>query len=470
MASMFSTHEAFNIAFKFLSTSASLAGIWMLLRTVAGEVILQELKSYFLFFFHYCFTLPSPNLTLVIDESSRMPRDEVYDAARLYLAGKTSPKTKRVRLSKSKRQEHFALSVEKDEEIIDDFEGTEFKWKYKSIQPPGPANEEKNFFELTFNRKFLDKVLDSYLDHVLDSAKEIEEKTKVVKIYSRQFPRRHNDIWGSMILGHPATFDNVAMAPGQREMIIDDLNRFVERREYYKRVGKAWKRGYLLYGPPGTGKSSLIAAMANYLKFDIYDMELATMHSDSDLKRVLLSTTNRSILAIEDMDCGIKLPDRENHWASDKLHRKLTLSGLLNFIDGLWSSCGDAKIIVVTTNNKDRLDPSLLRPGRMDVQINLSYCTVDAVRILASNYLDISTRDHPLFGKVESLIENTEVTPAEVAGELMKNEGVDLALQGLVSFLERTRSGCDKIEEQVAEIGEANSLTSGIRIDEDQVE
>ncbi|GLT82730.1 hypothetical protein SLE2022_010870 [Rubroshorea leprosula] len=273
-----------------------------------------------------------------------------------------------------------------------------------------------------------------------------------------------------MILGHPATFDNVAMAPGQREMIIDDLNRFVERREYYKRVGKAWKRGYLLYGPPGTGKSSLIAAMANYLKFDIYDMELATMHSDSDLKRVLLSTTNRSILAIEDMDCGIKLPDRENHWASDKLHRKLTLSGLLNFIDGLWSSCGDAKIIVVTTNNKDRLDPSLLRPGRMDVQINLSYCTVDAVRILASNYLDISTRDHPLFGKVESLIENTEVTPAEVAGELMKNEGVDLALQGLVSFLERTRSGCDKIEEQVAEIGEANSLTSGIRIDEDQVE
>ncbi|KAM0970368.1 hypothetical protein COP2_018833 [Malus domestica] len=37
--------------------------------------------------------------------------------------------------------------------------------------------------------------------------------------------------------------------------------------------------------------------------------------------------------------------------------------GLLNFIDGLWSSFGDERIIVFTTNKKDRLDPALLRPG-----------------------------------------------------------------------------------------------------------
>ncbi|KAK9177111.1 hypothetical protein WN944_029130 [Citrus x changshan-huyou] len=40
--------------------------------------------------------------------------------------------------------------------------------------------------------------------------------------------------------------------------IMDDLERFLQRKEFYRRVGKAWKRGYLLYGPPGTGKSSLI--------------------------------------------------------------------------------------------------------------------------------------------------------------------------------------------------------------------
>ncbi|GKV29586.1 hypothetical protein SLEP1_g38497 [Rubroshorea leprosula] len=353
MASMSYTYEAFNIAFKFLSTSASLAGIWMLLRTAAGEVILDELKSFFFFFFHYRF--PSTNLTFVIHEPSSMPRDEVYDAAKLYLVGKISPKTKRLRLGRTERQEHFAFSIEKDEEIVDTFDGTEFKWTYKTIDR---EDVEENFFELTFNRKFKDKVLNSYLGHVLNSAKEIEEKNKVVKIYSRHLRRNRDDAWGSMILGHPATFDNVAMDPKLRKTIIDDLNRFMERRAYYKTVGKAWKRGYLLYGPPGTGKSSLIAAMANHLNFAIYDMELATMSSDLDLKRVLLAAPSRSILAIEDMDCGFKLPDRENYWASDKSQRKLTLSGLLNFIDGLWSSCGDAKIIVSPSHDSDKISLS----------------------------------------------------------------------------------------------------------------
>ncbi|GLT82757.1 hypothetical protein SLE2022_011050 [Rubroshorea leprosula] len=263
-----------------------------------------------------------------------------------------------------------------------------------------------------------------------------------------------------MILEHPATFDTVAMDPELKKMIIDDLERFVRRRKFYKKVGKAWKRGCLLYGPPGTGKSSLIAAMANYLKFDIYDLELASIYSNSGLRNVLLSTPNRSILVIEDIDCSIQVQDRENHLDIDNSNGRLTLSGIMNSIDGLWSSCGDEKIIMLTTNHKDRLDSALLRPGRMDVHINLSYCTVDAFRILASNYLDISNRDHPLFGEIKSLIQSTEVTPAEVAEELMRSEDADLALQGLVNFLKHKRSKCDETEEEVAKIEEANSLKS----------
>ncbi|KAM1859677.1 hypothetical protein ACFX13_011949 [Malus domestica] len=101
------------------------------------------------------------------------------------------------------------------------------------------------------------------------------------------------------------------MDPKLKEELINDLDRFVKRKEFYGRVGKAWKRGYLLYGPPGTGKSSLIAAMANYLKFDVYDLELMQIRSNSELRRLLVSTANRSIQVIEDIDCSIELSDRK---------------------------------------------------------------------------------------------------------------------------------------------------------------
>ena len=53
---------------------------------------------------------------------------------------------------------------------------------------------------------------------------------------------------------------------------------------------------------------------------------------------------------------------------------KVTLSGLLNFIDGLWSAIGGEGIIVFTTNYVEKLDPALIRGGRMDKHIELSYC------------------------------------------------------------------------------------------------
>jgi chaperone BCS1 len=113
------------------------------------------------------------------------------------------------------------------------------------------------------------------------------------------------------------------------------------------------------------------------------------------------------------------------------------LSGLLNFIDGLWSSCGDERIIVFTTNYKDKLDPALLRPGRMDMHIHMSYCTPCGFKILASNYLNV--KEHSLCSEIDELIMETEVTPAEVAEELMKNEDVDTTLTGLIGFLERKK-------------------------------
>ena len=129
---------------------------------------------------------------------------------------------------------------------------------------------------------------------------------------------------------------------------------------------------------------------------------------------------------------------------------QLTLSGLLYFIDGLWSSCGDERIIIFTTNHKDRLDPALLRPGRMDMHIHMSYCTYQGFKLLASNYLAIDGH-HKLFPAVESLMMETQVTPAQVAEEMMKCEDADIALEGLLKLLKRKKMEDDGFDEVKAE-------------------
>lgn len=54
-----------------------------------------------------------------------------------------------------------------------------------------------------------------------------------------------------------------------------------------------------------------MAAIANYLKFDVYDLDIKEVQCNSDLRRLLIGTANRSILVIEDVDCNAGLQNRE---------------------------------------------------------------------------------------------------------------------------------------------------------------
>ncbi|BBH07952.1 P-loop containing nucleoside triphosphate hydrolases superfamily protein [Prunus dulcis] len=374
-------------------------------------------------------------LTLIIREEGS-PSNQVYDAAHLYLPTiqLINPSTRTIGVTKTPRRETVKLAIESGEQVPDTFDGIDLNWLYVVEKCPDGCDERR--FELTFQKEHKDKVMTFYLAYVVRRAEVIKQESKILNL-------RNVNSYDQVEFEHPATFETIAMEPGLKRKIIKDLERFVSRREFYKKVGKAWKRGYLLYGPPGTGKSSLIAAIANYLKFDVFELELDAIDSDSELKRALLSTTNRSILVIEDIDCSVN-KDKEN---------RFTLSGLLNFMDGLWSSCGDERIIVFTTNHKDRLDPALLRPGRMDVHIYMGYCTPSGFKVLASNYLGIPDLDgHGLYGEIVGLLESTKVTPAEICEELLKtndeddDEDADAALERLVDFFKLKKLEGDKPE------------------------
>uniref|UniRef100_A0A0A9DND3 Uncharacterized protein n=1 Tax=Arundo donax TaxID=35708 RepID=A0A0A9DND3_ARUDO len=175
--------------------------------------------------------------------------------------------------------------------------------------------------------------------------------------------------------------------------------------------------------------------MANYLRFNLYDLDLSVVYSNSALQRLLIGMPNKSIFVIEDIDCCFSTASREEEKEDDSHYeRRITLSGLLNFIDGLWSTCGEKRIIVFTTNYKERLDPALLRPGRMDMHVYMGYCGWEAFKTLARNYFLID--DHALFPAIQVLLSTVEVTPAEVTEMLLRSEDADVALQGLVKLFQ----------------------------------
>ncbi|KAI3502868.1 hypothetical protein L1887_31238 [Cichorium endivia] len=402
----------------------------------------------------------SSKITLHIGEKDGMFRNQMFDAAEAFLSTRVNFDSKFFRITKNVKEDHINIKFAKSELIIDSFEGISVTWKYVIVPPKpkersdghdgdGGESPEKKYIEMKFEKEHKETVINSYLPWILEKSKELEDQKKEVKLYNLQWQCSgyNTSQKESVNLHHPSTFDTLAMDPKMKKAIIDDLDLFLKRKDFYRKVGKAWKRGYLLYGPPGTGKSSLIAAMANYLKFDIYDIQLNSIGSDSNLKKLMLSTSNRSMIVIEDIDCSKQSHDRKKITPSEdsiakykRASDQLSLSGLLNFIDGLWSCCGDERIIIFTTNHKEKLDPALLRPGRMDVHIHMSYLTADGFKTLAANYLNIHDH-HWRFEEIEELIKGTDqVTPAEVAEELMKSENQEVVLEGLVKFLKLKKS------------------------------
>jgi len=233
--------------------------------------------------------------------------------------------------------------------------------------------------------------------------------------------------------GHPRErrpLNSVVLDTGVAEQIVADVKEFVGSVAWYRDRGIPYRRGYLLHGPPGCGKTSFITALAGELEYSICVLNLSDRSmSDDRLQHRLADAPEQSIILLEDIDAAFV--SREDSSVNDAAYKglnRLTFSGLLNAIDGVTSTEG--RIVFMTTNYVDRLDPALIRPGRVDCTEYIGHCSFNQLVSMYSKFYPHESVD--LAAKfATSVIElDAPVSAAQVQGYFMwfkkhPNEAID---------------------------------------------
>jgi len=207
------------------------------------------------------------------------------------------------------------------------------------------------------------------------------------------------------------TFDNLVMNKNDKDSILKDIEHFFNNEEWYIEKGIPWTRGYLLHGIPGTGKSSMIKAISNKFRLDMYCMNLSSISSDMDIINYFNELPERCLLVLEDIDCMTSAviertitPDESTTFGG------ITLSGLLNELDGITNAHG--RIMCMTTNHVDKIDKALIRPGRIDMRIEFTRCSVEVICLFFKFMFDDELTN---YGFIMDGLKDDVVTPATLS-------------------------------------------------------
>jgi chaperone BCS1 len=215
----------------------------------------------------------------------------------------------------------------------------------------------------------------------------------------------------------------VDLDKNQKEEIVADISEYLHTKtpRWYADRGIPFRRGYLFYGPPGTGKTSLSLALAGLFGLGVYVVSLDEAGlTETRLSTLFAKLPKRCIILLEDIDSvslrrngkhqhsapsAEKAPSRESEGTSEG---PISLAGLLNVVDG--PAAHEGRILIISTNYPTALDPALIRPGRVDLQIQFTLATHGQIR-------DIFTR---MYTSADETISESSTLPSP------KKKGVTL--------------------------------------------
>lgn len=191
------------------------------------------------------------------------------------------------------------------------------------------------------------------------------------------------------------TFDDVAGADEEKEEL-QEVVEFLKNPEKFNKLGARIPKGVLLVGPPGTGKTLLARAVAGEAGvpfFSISGSDFVEMFVGVGASRVrdLFEQAKKNapcIIFIDEIDAVGRQRGAGLGGGNDE--REQTLNQLLVEMDGF--GVNEGVILIAATNRPDVLDPALLRPGRFDRQVVVSYPDVNGREAI----LKVHARKKPL--------------------------------------------------------------------------
>jgi len=191
-------------------------------------------------------------------------------------------------------------------------------------------------------------------------------KTKIYKM---------EDNWSYVKDQNKRSLESVFIEKDKKDLLVNNLSKFINSEQWYLDNGIPYQLGILLYGAPGTGKTSLIKAISGYLNYPIYYLSPQKL---SKIENAMGSLPDKCIVIIEDIDSNFLTHSREKKSKDLSVEddfvdgmMKISLSEVLNSLDGMFSAHG--RILIATTNHIESLDTALIRPGRIDLKIEIGF-------------------------------------------------------------------------------------------------
>jgi hypothetical protein len=275
-------------------------------------------------------------------------------------------------------------------------------------------------------QQHVENIKNDYLESIEKSR---NKKRYIYSLCKADYEDSKSECWREYEFESTRTFSNMFFE--EKDSVLKKINFFINNKQWYYDNGIPYSIGFGLHGPPGTGKTSFFKCLSNLTCRHIVVISLKLIKTKRQLEDFFFENKynednkknnigfDKKIIIFEDIDCigdivlkryaksnkkkkskilnnaSIenvlqKLVDNDDSSTEDNVinlptkEPPLTLDDILNLWDGVKETPG--RMLGISSNHYDKLDPALIRPGRIDVTIQLDNASHDIIEEMFTHY------------------------------------------------------------------------------------